>query len=189
MKNEVLLSQRVATRLTELPRTDRRRIAEAIEQLSRKETPSISVPLGSGAHGQLFMMRAGNYRLVYRISDGGVQVLDFFVPDELATESDVEFIYEALTEHIPQELDDLSTHTVIDVVEDIRISARVPIEQGYRLLGNGSISVELNYGGGDERDGVTNHASFPFAFELITDSGGAPQELSKVTVDTSSFYE
>lgn len=91
-----------------------------------------------------------------------------------------------LLEHIPDELDQLSTHTMIDDVVDLDVD-EISVRPGaIKVNGSGVIEVTLQYGGGGEMDGTGD--SYPFTFEAEL---GPELEVhaAVVEVDTTSFYE
>lgn len=92
-----------------------------------------------------------------------------------------------LMEEIPNELDELSSGTRIDVItieelEDFDTSSAFPI-----LSGSGHADVELNYGGGS--DGFSSEQSYPFQFYVQIDPDTFDVSIDSIEVDTSAFYE
>lgn len=92
--------------------------------------------------------------------------------------------------NIPDELDCLSSHTIINEVEDISINS-IELKTGDHIFidGTGTVSVDLEYG--NEEDD-TFSSSFPFKFSgqwsysngsLILDT------LDSLKFDTSSFTD
>jgi hypothetical protein len=100
---------------------------------------------------------------------------------------------EALTDSVVQELDELSTHTVVDevIADDIRVVEIGP--QEVKLDVRGTVYVELNYGSGSDfrrGDGASMRDKYPFSVEMVaavTDL--KPGIVGRVTVDNSSFFE
>lgn len=100
-------------------------------------------------------------------------------------------LVEAIREN-PGPLDSLSTHTLVDEVDDIQISS-LDIGPGeVSLAGDGIVYVELNYGSRSDRShdfGTNMFNSFPFTFTARLNKELHPVEKPKILVDTSSFYE
>lgn len=58
------------------------------------------------------------------------------------------------------------------------------------MTGTGIVEVQLNYGGGQARDGLTVESDFPFDFDVVLRRHLGRIEIETVeslTVDTSSF--
>lgn len=72
MRYSLRIKRSALKELQKLDRTDRLRVAEAIEGL--RETPHVGKPLKGGLTG-LRRVRVGEYRVVYEIDDGEVHVL------------------------------------------------------------------------------------------------------------------
>ena len=108
----------------------------------------------------------------------------------------VEALDRALTdeirEHVPSELDELSTHTQIDNVVDVFVTSIVVSENSIEVHGEGVVEIELAYGSsGDERRGLgsRNCDSYPFEFQVVLSPDLNITEVRELRVDTSSFYE
>lgn len=87
----------------------------------------------------------------------------------------------------PDELNSLSTHTLIEDVVDIEISD-IRIDQvGIHVEGNGTIDVTLQYGGSLES--TSNSDAFPFAFSAMLNPDASLASVEHLTVDTSSLSE
>jgi len=110
-------------------------------------------------------------------------------------ETDIEFeeLEEILTSyasnHLPSELAELSGNTQVEWVSDIQIDVIRISKTSIYVAGNASISVELEYGGGDEKDGMTTSDSFPLEFALDLDHQFKIMDVETFDVDNSSFYE
>lgn len=102
---------------------------------------------------------------------------------------DLEFkISEYISTEVPDELAALSGNTYIDGVCDLEYDI-IQIENDRIFLqGSGAIDVELEYGGGEGKDGMGMYDSYPFDFNLELSHNMEITEL-KIKVDTSSFYE
>jgi len=98
--------------------------------------------------------------------------------------------------NLPNELDQLSTHTRPDEVYEVDID-EVKIEEDYiSVKGDGMISVDLNYGSDSDDLAANGYATsdcFPFNFTARLNFNPTTKnfeiEDTKVEVDTSSFYE
>jgi hypothetical protein len=96
---------------------------------------------------------------------------------------------EYLTENPPPELERLSSHTRMSGVSDLEIDSLEVTREGVHVTGNGVVDVELEYSGGEAKDGVTSGADFPFSFDVLLDQELHIRRVNTLTVDTSSFYE
>lgn len=88
-------------------------------------------------------------------------------------------------------LDELSTHTVVDEVEDIQITALDIGADTMSVSGEGIVYVELNYGSESDRekdDETSNIDSFPFQFTIQLNKNRQLLETPIIEIDTSSFY-
>ena len=101
-------------------------------------------------------------------------------------------ILEDMTSHgTPSELDELSTHTMVDEIVDIEIDSIDVKDTNIFISGSGTVGVTLRYGSdSDERhdDGSESLDSFPFTFDL-TMTRDFKIEESEYRYDTDSFYE
>lgn len=109
-------------------------------------------------------------RVNVEVDDLGSQLLDYVI-----------------NESFPDELNSLSTHTIISGVSDLEISD-IHVGKGeIRVAGTGALEVELRYG--SDSDGVSNEDAFPFEFKAILSADGRLQMVEELIVDTSSFYQ
>ncbi|RXT30164.1 hypothetical protein B5P46_01925 [Rhizobium leguminosarum] len=100
---------------------------------------------------------------------------------------------DALTESVVQELDELSTHTMVDevIADNIQIVKIGPNQ--LELDVRGTVYVELNYGSGADfrrGDGASMRDKYPFSVKMtaaVTDL--KPVIAGPVRVDNSSFFE
>jgi hypothetical protein len=105
-------------------------------------------------------------------------------------------LFEFLINDMPSDLDELSTHTTIEMVSDIEIHDLIIHNNNeINAIGQGTIEVQLQYGSdGDQHrgDGHIQSESFPFDFDLYL-TYDSNQNLSirdgSVDVNTDSFYE
>ncbi len=95
-----------------------------------------------------------------------------------------------LGENGSTELDALPGVTRVEDVSYVDIDAVELTTDGTRLVGRGVVSIELEQGGGADRDGVTWETDFPFTFDVaLSHDLRILGERSSIHVDTSSFYE
>ena len=98
-------------------------------------------------------------------------------------------ILEDVVEKIPSDLDTLSSATSVD---DVSVGDIKPYNIGgetFTIYGTGSIGVELNYGGGNRRNGLTVDDSYPLTFSADINGEDLTVEEVEVSVDNISFYE
>jgi len=95
-----------------------------------------------------------------------------------------------IIENFPDELDELSSHTLVESVDDVEVSA-VDIDRGrIRVSGRGVVSVRLEYGSASDQEhdiGYASDDSFPFEFDITLDSNLEIVDVDHLEVDTSSF--
>lgn len=112
-------------------------------------------------------------------------------PDESAI--NIENIDEIITDYfisngIPSELDELSSHTIIDEVTDILINS-IDITPGFiNISCEGNIVATLNYD--NKEDDTSFEMSFPFemnALLRIGDDGYVVDDIEAMKIDTSEF--
>lgn len=60
---------------------------------------------------------------------------------------------------------------------------------GFRVSGNATVDVQMNYDGGAARDGLTFSSEFPLDFDVSLDKELHLTSIDEFKVDTSSFYE
>lgn len=97
--------------------------------------------------------------------------------------------FDHMVNNIPQELDMLSSHTLLEGVSQLDINAITVEAAGIRVVGSGVVDVELEYGGGREPDGLSWETDFPFAFDVLLNHALEVEEVYELRIDTSSFYE
>ncbi|MES2329665.1 MAG: hypothetical protein V4539_08690 [Bacteroidota bacterium] len=98
--------------------------------------------------------------------------------------------------NLPDELDQLSSHTRVDDVADVEIEELEINQAGIIFLtGDGSVRVSLQAGSDSDNEGSEDlYSTFPFSFEIELEWNvtmwqiGNPDE-AEIEVDTSSFYE
>ncbi|XWN38591.1 MAG: DNA/RNA nuclease SfsA [Balneola sp.] len=106
-----------------------------------------------------------------------------------------ELLLNYLISNMPHELDEISTHTIIDSISDLEIHELLLREKNVmRITGFGVIDVELQFGsGGDQRrgDGHIAFDSFPFDFNLemeLLKEYIINNDKSEVLVNLESYY-
>lgn len=99
-----------------------------------------------------------------------------------------------MNEDLPSELDALSTHTTIDVIEiDELISIEISNSE-ISTQGVANINVELQYGSdadGRRGDGIEYTDNFPMKFDVKLEQDDDGYYITEIEykIDTSSFYE
>jgi len=101
-------------------------------------------------------------------------------------------IFQHILENTPPELDELSSHTSVESLDDIEVWG-VQIHPGrIQARGSGVVSVRLQYGSDAElegADGAVSHEAFPLEFAVTLDPDLGITDVGLLKVDTSSFYE
>jgi hypothetical protein len=97
-------------------------------------------------------------------------------------------LFETIVNDIPSELDILSSHTRIVNISDVEITETAIGKEGIQITGTGIILVDLEYGGGEERDGLNEEIDFPFYFDLLLSTSLDLEQVRSLRVDTESFY-
>jgi hypothetical protein len=82
----------------------------------------------------------------------------------------------------------IAGHVEIEDVSDVEITSLNVRGEATEVAGQGVIDVRLDYGGGEERDGVTTYDSLPFEFDMTLNAQHQVVAMRKLEVDTSSFY-
>jgi Predicted pPIWI-associating nuclease len=90
---------------------------------------------------------------------------------------------------LPNELDSLASAVFIEDVSDVDISEIEVGKDEIVVAGNGIVGVRLEYGGGEENDGVSSEDAFPFSFRVTLNRDLEVVTAEDVEVDTASFYE
>lgn len=107
-----------------------------------------------------------------------------------------QLLFQDMLNNIPDELDQLSTHTIPDEISNIDIDEIIISDNSIFVKGDGTICVDLDYGSDNDdlvADGYSTSDSFPFKFatKLVYDEKTKRFEIedADIDVDTSSFYE
>jgi hypothetical protein len=95
---------------------------------------------------------------------------------------------EYMTNHFPGELDQLSSHALIESVSGVEADSVEIGKDGIRVRGSGIVDVALQDAGGEDRDGITSHTDFPFRFDVLLNHD-REIEQAHLDVDTSRFNE
>jgi Predicted pPIWI-associating nuclease len=93
----------------------------------------------------------------------------------------------ALSEDVPQELHDLAPNIIIEDISDLDIESLEVTEDVLRVKGDAVIDTLLEYGGGEEKDGMNVTASLPFTFDIELDHDLSIEKVHKIKIDTSGW--
>ena len=97
-------------------------------------------------------------------------------------------LYDYLVNGSFPEIEELSERTSIEDVSDIDIDSIEVNANGSDVRGTGLMSISLEYGGGNPKNGLSVDYDFPFTF-IVTLSHNMHIEDSQITIDTSGFFE
>lgn len=86
-------------------------------------------------------------------------------------------------------LSSLASQVIVEDVTDVEITSLNVHGNFTDVAGHGVVEVRLEYGGGEEKDGVTSYDAFPFNFDVVLNTEHKVTEIRALEVDTSSFYE
>jgi len=93
----------------------------------------------------------------------------------------------SLTEDLPQELHDLATNVLIQDVSDLDIESLEVKEEAIRVKGDAVLDIHLEYGGGEEKDGMSTPASLPFTYDIELDHKLNIAKIHEIKIDTSGW--
>lgn len=136
-----------------------------------------------------YVRSQGNYKFLVVIANP---------PKEKKLEiMDIEsLLFQTMINDLPDELDELSSHTLIDDISDVDIDEIEINKNSIYVTGNGVVDVELQMGSdGDARrgDAFNTNESFPFDFDITLEYNSKQElqitEVNNLNVDTSAFYE
>lgn len=96
-------------------------------------------------------------------------------------------LLEFMLNDVPNELDQLSTHTRVEDVAEVELFAIHVGHDGIHASGSAAVEVSLQYGS-DSDDQSSSSDSYPFEFEVHL-SLDMQTVSAQIEVDTSSFYE
>ncbi len=94
-----------------------------------------------------------------------------------------------LIENTPEELQALSSVTIIEGVSDLEFDMVSVSDTGICVRGTGVVDVVLEYGGGENRDGLSMREGYFFEFEVTLNQDRKIEAVNRLQVETSSFYE
>lgn len=96
-----------------------------------------------------------------------------------------------LAEHRTGELDDLPGVVRVAGVDNLDIDVVEITTDGIHLVGAGTVTVDIEYDGGEERDGLNLEVDFPLAFDITLSHALRIEDIhsNSIRVDTSGFYE
>lgn len=114
-------------------------------------------------------------------------------PDESAI--NIEYIDELITDYfisngIPSELDELSSHTTIDEVNNVLINSIEIVPGLINITCEGNIIAILDYD--NHESDTTFEMAFPFKMKAtlrMEDDGYKVDDIEALRIDTSEFYE
>ena len=128
------------------------------------------------------------------LKEQGIRLKVVIVPRQVKRQIEVDgiehTIFESFLLKMPSELDELSTHTILQEVNEVSINSITLHDDGYvEIAGSSEVIVELGYG--SRSDDVTFTDTYPFTFKGVwryEDDGKLKlQELTNLKFDTSSF--
>jgi cellulose biosynthesis protein BcsQ len=151
--------------------------------------PEVELTAADGAAGSL-SSAVDDLRRQYEVVATHIGRASGFLDEDVLAERLETVLYSELENELPESLDGLSSHTILDNVSGVEIEAVEIRPGGLRVVGSASVSVTLEYGGGTVRDGLDVEDHFPLRFDLELDrSHESTSVVHHLEVDTSSFYE
>lgn len=107
-----------------------------------------------------------------------------------------QLLFDYFSTNFPDELDSLSTHTILENITDIDIDEISINRESIFVKGNGVVEIELQYGSDGDQcrgDGYKNHDNYPFKFAITLEYDEKYKlkikDVEELEVDTSWFYE
>lgn len=107
---------------------------------------------------------------------------------EVTIENLEERLRDHLSETLPSELRALASSVQISSVSHLELEEVTIEKDAVRAVGSGVVEVELEYGGGDAKDGLDLSTDFPFHFDVLLDRNLDVMTVNRLTVDTMSFH-
>lgn len=151
--------------------------------------PEIELTTADGAMGSQIAAVA-DLRSQYEVLATRIARASGLLDEDALFERLGRILYSELEDDLPSELDALSAHTVLDDVEVVDVDSVDIRPGGLRLVGSASVSVTLEWDGGEARDGAEMKDHFPLRFDLELDrSHESVAVVHRIDVDTSSFYD
>lgn len=129
---------------------------------------------------------------------GGKFNLVLVSPPPQETVNEIEGLEDILFELLVEEdayrddLEILSTHTIIEEVSNVVLSSLSIEKNRLHVQGAATVSVSLNYGSNSESekdDGDATTDSFPLDFDIVLDGNLKIVEVIKLEVNTASHYK
>lgn len=154
----------------------------------RAHKPEIELSMADGAMGSLASAVVDLRRQYEVLATEIVRASGLLDEDALVDGLEQALLSEL--EDLPAELDELSSRTIVDNVSGVEVETMTIRPGGLRIVGSASVTVTLEWGGGESRDGVEVKDYFPLRFDLELDrSHESVMQVHHIDVDTSSFYE
>jgi len=127
---------------------------------------------------------------------GGIRFKLILVNEPGKKTISVEEIEATLQSHIeddpPDELIGLASHQYIEEVSDVDISEIEVSKDGLIVKGDGMLTVKLQYGSDSDvrnDDGMIGNDTLPFEFECLLNHDLSIEDMKRLRIDTSSYYE
>lgn len=166
--------------------------------VARKKAETIVIEIKSGKmtpEKKRAIIEIGNY---VRAQENYKFVVAIATPPKekkLEIEGIEDMLLNCFSQELPEELIEISTHIFIDGITDIDLNEIAIKDHSIFIQGDGVINVEMQYGSNSDQrsgDGFESSDSFPFKFKLILKYESDKlviDEIDKINIDTSSFYE
>jgi Holliday junction resolvase len=98
-------------------------------------------------------------------------------------------LFDYLANNLPANLEQLSSGTRIENVVDVDIDSVEVTTEGIKVVGSGTVEVELAYGSDTGQEGYSWSTNFPLSFDIELNHNLYIQRVNDMDVDTSSFYK
>ena len=101
-------------------------------------------------------------------------------------------IFDYFTNELPSDLDALSTHTLVESIDDVSINNIYIDGPNLKVKCTGTVSTSLQYGSNSEQDDIPMDMSFPFEFEgtlRLMEDEYKIVECDALVIDTDAFYK
>ncbi|MEX1366061.1 MAG: AAA family ATPase [Nannocystaceae bacterium] len=149
--------------------------------------PEVDLTVADGAMGS-HLQAVRDLRTQFEQTATAIARRIDLVDEDLLLDDVGQALLGVLRDEMPSELESLSSRTTARSVDDVEIEHLAIHGHGLRLRGTVSISVGLEWGGGEARDGVELSASFPARFDVQLDrSREAVTFVHHLEVDTSAW--
>lgn len=101
-----------------------------------------------------------------------------------------QLLFDYLLDNVPDELDALSTHTILEGISDVEIDSEDSCGEVITVKGKATIEVELNYGSDyDRRVGDGDSQNDYYAFVFITSITDDKITSGDFKFNLDHFYE